>query len=762
MKRPLTLGLRGRLLLLLLTAFALLFGAIFWQSLEDRDDRLRHAADDLLRHTQLIAARQQHIAAQADAILATLMGLPELQPGASATTCARVLAAHLGKESEFIQIGKVLPNGAVVCAAVPAKGPVDFSDRNWFQRALMTQEMTVGDVVIGRILGKPLITFAKAMHDETGRVTGVLYLSLDLAWLQRELAKAALPEGARLTVVDAKGTVAVRHPDLKGLAGKNIADRPLFQHILAQGGAGTLEDIGLDGVRRINGYTPLLDTASGRMILWLSVPKAAVEAPLLRELWINLATALALLIATLGLVVWGSERLLLRPLSALVWMAARFRVGDLGARSGLPHGDDEIGRLAGTLDEMAAAVEDRERRLAHANRALRVLSAGNRTLLRAHDEPHLMEEMCRAIVEAGGYLIAWVGLAGSDRRVRPVALWGAEADFFAGLNITWDETETGRGPAGTAIRRGMPVACNDVRANPDYAPWREQAQRYGYAASLALPLRLDGAVAGVLVICATEADAFGDDVAELFGETADDLAYGIAVRRAAIEHERAQAEFGRLERRHSLILNAAGEGIYGLDLEGRTTFINPAGTAMLQWPVEELVGQAMHDLHHHTRADGTPYTRETCPIYAALHDGAIHRVADEVFWRRDGSSFPVEYVSTPLRDERGELAGAVVSFIDITERRRAETALRAHESQLQTIVENLTEGLVVADLDGQVLHSTAPRWTCMGIPRRTNGVGACPSSPTRSSSRPWTARSGRWSNGRWPASCAARICAIWR
>ncbi len=704
MEHPLTPGLRGRLVLLLLAAFAALTGLIVWQSFEARSARLSEVSARLLYSAQLIAARQQSITAKADAILSGLMLRPDLPPGAPADGCSRALAAILQQETEFSQAGMTQPDGVVACAAVPANGHVSYADRNWFPQALQSRKMVVSDVMTGRILNQPIIVFAKALRDETGHVSAVFYLSLSLEWLHRQLIATQLPESARLVVVDGKGTVAVRHPDPEGWVGKSAENLPQLQRIKAADGEGMDEEIGLDGVHRIFGFTPLLDTVSGRMTLWLSLPKAVVEAPVRRELWISLSIALALLVATLGLVILGGNRLLLRPLLVLSRTAARFSTGDFGIRSGLPHGDDEVGRLARTLDEMASSIEDRERRLAYANRALRVLSAGNRVLLRAGNEHELMTEMCRAIVEAGGYRLAWVGQAMSDKRVRLAASSGTQADFLDPLNITWDETASGCGPTGTAIRRGIPVTCRNIQTDPDYAPWRERAQRYGYASALALPLRLDGAVIGALNICAMEADAFDDDVVELLSEAADDLAYGIATRRAKAEHERTQAELQRMEKQNTLILNSAGEGIFGLDRKGRATFINPVGAALLQWTTEALVGQDVHALHHHSKADGTPYSREDCPIYAAYRDGATHRVTDEVFWRKDGTSFPVEYASMPLRDARGEPIGAVVSFIDISERKQAEAALRAHESQLQTIVENLTEGLVVSGLDGQVLQ----------------------------------------------------------
>jgi PAS domain S-box-containing protein len=146
--------------------------------------------------------------------------------------------------------------------------------------------------------------------------------------------------------------------------------------------------------------------------------------------------------------------------------------------------------------------------------------------------------------------------------------------------------------------------------------------------------------------------------------------------------------FEALRREHHLILNAAGEGIYGLDLEGRARFVNPAAAAMTGHRVEELLGRSMHELVHHAHGDGTAYPRSECPIYAAFHDGLVRNVADEVFWRKDGTSFPVEYTSTPII-EAGRVVGAVVVFRDISLRRFTEGRLRQALSEVQRLKEQL-------------------------------------------------------------------------
>lgn len=137
-----------------------------------------------------------------------------------------------------------------------------------------------------------------------------------------------------------------------------------------------------------------------------------------------------------------------------------------------------------------------------------------------------------------------------------------------------------------------------------------------------------------------------------------------------------------------LILEAAGEGIYGIDLEGRATFVNPAAVEMTGWTEAEMIGFTIHDKHHHSHADGSHYPRNDCPIYAAVRDGEVHQVDNEVFWRKDESCFPVDYTSTPIYKDN-KLAGAVVVFKDISERKKTEKALQQAYKDVERMKEQL-------------------------------------------------------------------------
>lgn len=165
------------------------------------------------------------------------------------------------------------------------------------------------------------------------------------------------------------------------------------------------------------------------------------------------------------------------------------------------------------------------------------------------------------------------------------------------------------------------------------------------------------------------------------------------------ERKEAETAITRLLRQNQLLLDSAGEGIYGLDTQGKTTFVNPAAAQMLGYPPEELLGVPMHVTVHHSKADGSPYPRDECPMYAAFTEGSLNTVENEVLWRKDGTSFPVKYTSTPIRDEKGILIGAVVTFSDISERKKTEAVLFASEKERRLILDNVTALIAFFDLE---------------------------------------------------------------
>ena len=199
------------------------------------------------------------------------------------------------------------------------------------------------------------------------------------------------------------------------------------------------------------------------------------------------------------------------------------------------------------------------------------------------------------------------------------------------------------------------------------------------------------------------AEAFSDEDERLAGILAAQVGriyengslYADALRHAAelelkvAERKRAEEALRESEAHSRLLLDSTAEAIYGIDLEGRCTFCNPACLRLLGYAEpRQLLGKNMHPLIHHTRPDGTPYPAEECRIFQAFRVGEGSHVEDEVIWRADGSSFPAEYWSYPIRHE-GRIVGSVVTFLDITDKRLAQETQRTLAAERDRLLRQL-------------------------------------------------------------------------
>jgi PAS domain S-box-containing protein len=162
------------------------------------------------------------------------------------------------------------------------------------------------------------------------------------------------------------------------------------------------------------------------------------------------------------------------------------------------------------------------------------------------------------------------------------------------------------------------------------------------------------------------------------------------MRGGLIEWQNILMLFQESERENQLLLSAVGDGIYSINSAGLATYVNPAAARMLGWEVDQMIGKNIHRIHHHSHADGSHYPVEDCPIYKAVHDGLVHEGQQEVFWRRDGSMFPVEFTSTPVISG-GSIIGSVVVFRDITERQMTQQRLQSAMEELRELKQRLEQ-----------------------------------------------------------------------
>lgn len=179
----------------------------------------------------------------------------------------------------------------------------------------------------------------------------------------------------------------------------------------------------------------------------------------------------------------------------------------------------------------------------------------------------------------------------------------------------------------------------------------------------------------------------------------DAVTHFAAIKRGTAERKRIERELAKIGRRNELILESAGEGIFGMDSRGDHIFVNNAGRKILGYGADELINRHSHPIWHHSRPDGAPYSEEECGIYKTARDGISRHVDNEVFWKKDGAAVPVEYTTTPIREGAG-IVGTVVTFRDITVRRQAERRLRESEEKYRSIVETSADWIWEADLEG--------------------------------------------------------------
>lgn len=548
-------SLRARLVLLLMLIIVPVFALLLHNAIEARKAEALHTQTVALRLARLVLREQQELVAGARQLLPGLARLASIQVPKESAACNDLLARLLEQYPYYANFGVSGRDGLMRCSGLPMPTPVRIADRDYFRNAVETGDFAIGGYQIGRITGKSAINLGYPLRDVEGQIQGVIFAALDLAWLSRKLSNIPLPEGTMITILDRSGTVLAHQPDPDRWFGKSIRDAPFVRMILERDAEGTAESMDALGVHRLFAFTPLYQGSSNSVYVSVGIPRdvayADLDSRFKRDLF-----ALLLIVVIVITVAWkGSHVFVLRPLGVLAHASKRLGNDDLNARTELPQTHDEFGRLAQTFDEMAASLQRRrdeaeihDKELGRINRALRTLSAGNRTLVRATDESSLLHEMCTVAVEFGGYRMAWIGYAENDneKSVQPVAQAGVDTAFLEALRITWDESERGSGPTGTAIRTGKPCVICGLQSEPRYHAWHSAAQGHGINSVVSLPLHVDQKVLGAFSIYSEDVDAFDSTEIELLSEMVEDLAYGISALRIRIKHDTAQATITRM------------------------------------------------------------------------------------------------------------------------------------------------------------------------------------------------------------------------
>jgi len=337
-------------------------------------------------------------------------------------------------------------------------------------------------------------------------------------------------------------------------------------------------------------------------------------------------------------------------------------------------------------------------KLKKANAVLQIRAACDQALVRADDEQTLFRSVCETAVTAGGYRMAWIGLAENDENcsVRRAMVSGHDDGYTEDICITWSDTKSGQGPVGTAIRTGSVVVAQDIATNPAFLPWRTEALNRGYGALVAIPFSCDGKTIGMLAIYSTlPADFTPDDVA-VFTELVANLGVRLEAIRAKEMRLRAEMELRKSQEQLRATLDALPDLLFEVDRAGRVHDFRAPNRDALFAPPETFLGRTFADfLPAEAVAVITHGLAEAAE--KGRHFGGIYSLPmpDGLKW--------FELSISPKGEPAAETRSFIVLIRDVTQRVKAELSLRESERYNRTLFNQTPIGLLLCRMDGRLV-----------------------------------------------------------
>ncbi len=341
-------------------------------------------------------------------------------------------------------------------------------------------------------------------------------------------------------------------------------------------------------------------------------------------------------------------------------------------------GNDELTQMGHEFNNMAKMIALREQQLIKQQSLYYALSQTNKSIAQLDSTDKLLNKICQIASNQNNIIFTWFGMADSEqKKLIPVAQAGQSNGYLDDINLSLQSNrDDDICPTNSAFILQEIFINNHFLNDPDTQFFHKNAQQAGIQSVASFPISIKNQVVGVFSVYSDMENYFTEEIVNLLQEMTNDVEYAIRHYDLQQQHtdskkqlEQSAKELSELNDLMTMLLESTGEGIFGVDKKGRCTFINPAAQSLFGYTEQELKNKSIHQLTHHSYDDGSVYPEEKCPIYTAFYSGQACQIDNEVFWHKNGSSFPVHYSAYPVRNARQEITGSVVIFRDITESR---------------------------------------------------------------------------------------------
>jgi len=627
-------------------------------------------------------------------VLVTNMAQRPLVQALDGQNCDPILAEYGWVFQQATNLLTVDADGIVVCAALkPAfeeKQTVD--PKLYLDEVKRTGALVTGRPNLGFITGKWVVSLAHPIVDADKQVRGAAVLPIDLIKLSQSRNYRGLPPRAVAGIIDSSGMFIARSQDPEKWIGRRA--EPLLaldRSLKGENRVGQTQ--GVDGVERIFAFQ---DIAGTRWTAIVGIPVADLYATTKQNAAIGIVVSLLTVLFS-AVLCFGLARRIVQPVQAIAEGARQAAAGNTDVHVD-PAGPAEIAAVATEFNHMLAQRALAESRLRDLNRTLTVLISCNQTLVHAASEQQLLDEMCRVLVEEGGYALAWIGFAQHDdaKKVKVVASRGATG-YLEKLETSWADNELGNGPTGIAIRSGQPVAVGNMQADDRYQPWRANAEHFNFRSSVAIPLGNDQPALGALCIYSTVPDHFIDQELLLLIELAHDIAYGIQSLRAEQKRHESERALRESEERFRQLAENIDEVFWITDASmDNILYVSPAYERIWQHSVDDLYRNP-----HQWATFLHPDDRER--VFMAMREMQTTGEYEVEFriQRPDGRERWIRGRGFPIRDAQGKIYRVAGTSEDFTDRKQVQDDARRLADQLAATMENISDAFIMLDREAE-------------------------------------------------------------